>query len=221
MPKKIGLLLSGCGVYDGAEIHESVCAMLAIDRAGGEIVCIAPDIPQHHVINHLAGKEAEGEKRNVLVESARIARGNIKKISDIDASQIDALIIPGGFGSAKNLSSYAFDGDKCSVNEDVKKLVREIVRAGKPLGAICITPVVVAKIFEGEPEKPELTIGNDPDTIGKIEAMGSAHCQCSVSEFHIDRKNKIVSTPAYMLGTRISDVADGIEKLVKAVIGLC
>lgn len=221
MSKKIGLLLSGCGVYDGAEIHESVCAMLAIDRAGCEIVCIAPDIPQHHVINHLEGKEAEGEKRNVLVESARIARGNIKKISGIDVSQIDALIIPGGYGSAKNLSSYAFDGDRCSVNEDVKKLVKEIVRSGKPLGAICISPVVVAKVFEGEPEKPELTIGSDPDTSGKLDKMGAVHCRCSVSEFHIDRKNKIVSTPAYMLGTRISEVADGIEKLVKAVIDLC
>ncbi|RMF92586.1 MAG: isoprenoid biosynthesis protein ElbB [Candidatus Schekmanbacteria bacterium] len=221
MAKKIGLLLSGCGVYDGAEIHESVCAMLAIDRAGCEIVCMAPDIEQYHVVNHLTGEVAEGEKRNVLVEAARIARGNIKKITDISVSDIDALIIPGGFGSAKNLSTYAFDGEKCRVNEDVKRLVQEVVGAGKPVGAICISPVVIAKIFEGTDVKPELTIGNDADTSEKIEKMGATHCQCSVSEFHIDEKNKIVSTPAYMLGTRISEVAEGIEKLVKSVIDLC
>lgn len=221
MAKRVGLLLSGCGVYDGAEIHESVSAMLALDRAGAEIICMAPDIPQHHVINHLAGQEAKGEARNVLVEAARIARGNIKNIKDVKVSDIDALVIPGGFGSAKNFSTYAFDGEKCKLNPDVARLIREVVRAKKPLGAICITPVIVAKAFEGEKEKPELTIGTDKATGANIEKMGSINFECPVTGFHVDRVNKIVSTPAYMMATRISQVYEGVEKLVNAVLALC
>lgn len=218
--KKIGVVLSGCGVYDGSEIHESVLILLAIDKAGAEAVCMAPDIDQMHVINHLTGKEEQGS-RNVLNESARIARGNIKKIEDIKASDIDALVFPGGFGAAKNLCDFAVKGADCTVLTNISKLVCEMIDAKKPVGAACIAPTVLAGIFKDENRiKPSLTIGNDKETTQAIEAMGSTHVNCPVKEFTIDEKNKIVSTPAYMLDARISDVAAGIEKMIKAVIDL-
>ncbi len=217
--KKIGVVLSGCGVYDGAEIHESVLMLLAIDKAGAKAICMAPDVDQMHVINHIEGEEMDGP-RNALVESARIARGDIKDIADVKAADLDALIFPGGFGAAKNLCDFAVKGADCNVNPEVARLVREIIEAKKPLGAACIAPAMVAAVFKGSETKPSLTIGNDKDTAGAIESMGSCHVECQVKEFTVDEENKIVSTPAYMLGTRISDVAEGIDKMVKAVIDL-
>ena len=218
--KKIGVVLSGCGVYDGAEIHEAVLILLAIDKAGAEAVCMAPDIDQMHVIDHLTGKET-GEKRNVLQESARIARGKITPLSDIKAAQLDALVFTGGFGAAKNLCDFAVKGAECSVRPDVAQLVRDMFEAKKPIGAACISPVLVAGIFRGEKSAtPSLTIGNDAETASALEAMGSTHINCPVKEFTVDRKNKIVSTPAYMVGTKITDVAEGLEKMVNAVIDL-
>ena len=214
---KIGVLLSGCGVNDGSEIHEAVITMLTLDRAGAETVCMAPDVDQLDVVNHLTG-EATGEKRNVLVESARIARGNIKDISKVLAADIDGLIIPGGFGAAKNLSNFAVKGKDAVVNEDVKRLLNDMVSAGKPVGAICIAPATLTKALEGK--NPEVTIGNDIGTAGAIEAMGGRHKECSVDMIHVDSNNKLVSTPAYMLGPCIKDVAVGIEKLVNKVLEL-
>lgn len=217
--KKVGVVLSGCGVYDGAEIHEAVLTLLAIDKAGAEAVCMAPDMEQMHVINHLSGEET-GEKRNVLQESARIARGDIKNIAEVNASEIDALIFPGGFGAAKNLCDFAVKGADCSVQPDVARLVKGMVEAKKPVGAACIAPALVAGIFRGEKASPSLTIGNDKGTAEALEAMGSTHVNCPVRDFTVDRENRVVSTPAYMLGTSISEVAEGIEKMVNAVIGL-
>jgi len=218
--KRIGVVLSGCGVYDGSEIHEAVLTLLAIDKAGAEAVCMAPDVDQMHVINHLTGEEAS-ETRNVLQESARIARGNIKNMKDVKASDIDALVFPGGFGAAKNLCDLAVKGADCTVLKGVADLVREMAEAKKPIGAACIAPALVAGIFKGESAiKPSLTVGNDKGTAQAIEAMGSSHINCPVREFTVDSKNRIVSTPAYMLGTRISEVAEGIEKMVNAVIEL-
>ncbi|MBC2716658.1 MAG: isoprenoid biosynthesis glyoxalase ElbB [Desulfobacteraceae bacterium] len=213
--KKIGVLLSGCGVYDGVEIHEAVITLLALDRNGAEAVCMAPDIEQHHVVNHLNGEPSD-EKRNVLVESARIARGNITDVKAVNAADIDGLIIPGGFGAAKNLSNFALKGKDADINPDVAKIVRDMVDAQKPVGAICISPAVLSKILEDK--SPEVTIGNDFGTIETIESIGGIHVACTVDQIHIDRDNKLITTPAYMLGPGIKDVASGIEQLVEEVL---
>ncbi len=218
MKKKIGVVLSGCGVYDGAEIQESVITLLAIDRAGAEAVCMAPNVDQMHVVNHLTGQEVAGETRNVLVESARIARGDVKDIRAVKADDIDALIFPGGFGAAKNLCDFAVKGENCEVHPEVARLVKEFVAKKKPQAVCCIAPVMMARIYKDEAAQPTLTIGNDKDTSSKMEAMGSKHQECSVTDFVIDKDNKIVSTPAYMLGKNISEVAAGIEKTVNELV---
>jgi enhancing lycopene biosynthesis protein 2 len=218
MKKKIGVVLSGCGVYDGAEIHEAVITLLAIDRAGAEAVCMAPDVEQMHVINHLTGEEMKEETRNVLVEAARIARGNIKDIATVKADDIDALFFPGGFGAAKNLCDFAVKGENCDVHPEVMRLVKEFAQKKKPQGVACIAPALFAKIYEGESRHPTLTIGNDRDTSEKIEKMGSHHQDCAVQDVVLDAENKIVSTPAYMLGQSIGEVADGIEKSVRELV---
>ncbi len=214
---KVGVLLSGCGVFDGTEIHEAVLTLLALDRAGAEIVCMAPNVEQAHVINHLT-QEVTAEKRNVLVESARIARGEIKDLKDVQAGDLDALIMPGGFGAAKNLSDFAFKGPEATVHPEVKRLLNDLAAAGKPIGAICIAPATLTKALADR--KPEVTIGTDAGTASAIEAMGGRHKSCSVDMIHLDAGNKLVSTPAYMLGPGIKDVALGIEKLVARVVAL-
>jgi enhancing lycopene biosynthesis protein 2 len=216
--KKIGVVLSGCGVFDGAEIHESVITLLAIDRAGAKAVCMAPDENQMHVVNHLTGVEAPGESRNILVESARIARGEIRDISAIKADDIDALVFPGGFGAAKNLSSFAEKGEQCSVHPEVARLVKEFIAKKKPQAALCIAPVMLAKVYEGEASQPTLTIGNDEEGSGMIEAMGSKHQECSARDFVLDAEHRIISSPAYMVGQSISEVAEGIEKTITELI---
>ncbi len=220
MAKRIGVILSGCGVYDGSEIHEAVITLLAIDRAGAEAVCMAPDIPQLHVINHLTGEPVEGESRNVLIESARIARGNIKDLATVQITDIDALILPGGFGAAKNLCDFAVAGPECSVNSDVARLIKEMYAAKKPIAAVCIAPVVLSKVLGSDKVSHQLTIGTDQETAEALNAMGSEHISCPVEEFVIDRENRLVTSPAYMLAGRISEAAEGIEKTVKALIGL-
>lgn len=220
MAKRIGVILSGCGVYDGSEIHEAVITLLAIDRAGAEAVCMAPDIPQMHVINHLAGEPAQGETRNVLLESARIARGNIKDLATVEANDIDALILPGGFGAAKNLCDFAVKGPDCSVNTEVARLVKAMYAAKKPIAAVCIAPAVLAKVLGSASDAPQLTIGTDAETAEALQKMGTKHVQCPVREFVVDRQHKLVSSPAYMLAGRISEAAEGIEKTVQALIDL-
>src|ERR1051326_1725326 len=210
MAKKIGVVLSGCGVMDGSEIHETVLALLAIDRADAEAVCMAPNIRQRHVINHLTGEESKGEVRNVLVESARIARGKIRDIATVKAADIDALIFPGGFGAAKNLSDYAFKGPECSVSPEVARLATEVHAARKPIGVVCIAPVIAAKVLGKE--HPEITIGTDKNTAKDIEKMGAKHVSCPVQGLVVDKERKIVSTPAYMLAQSIKEAAEGIEK---------
>lgn len=219
MPK-VGVVLSGCGVYDGAEIHESVITLLALDRAGVEILCMAPDVDQMHVINHLTGEVSEGETRNVLVESARIARGDVVDMSPVTSDDIDAIIFPGGFGAAKNLCDFAVKGTDCTVHPEVLRLTKEMVAAKKPVGVVCIAPALMAKVMEDSGISVDLTIGTDEETAGAIETMGASHVACLVSEFVVDRENKVVSTPAYMLAERISEVADGVEKLVEEVLNL-
>ncbi|MBF0120039.1 MAG: isoprenoid biosynthesis glyoxalase ElbB [Desulfobacterales bacterium] len=215
MAKKVGVLLSGCGVYDGTEIHEAVLTLLFLDRASVEIICTAPNEEQYDVINHFMGKQAD-EKRNVLIESARISRGKIKDLKDLKASDLDAIIIPGGMGAVKNLSNFMNEGADAKVHPEVKRILIEMNRASKPIGAICISPAVIAKVFCDN--KPEVTIGNEKNTAQTIESMGAIHKTCTVDMICVDNKNKIVTTPAYMLGPSIKDVAVGIEKLVAKIL---
>ncbi|OAI94948.1 isoprenoid biosynthesis glyoxalase ElbB [Pseudomonas putida] len=216
MTKKVAVILSGCGVYDGAEIHESVITLLRLDQRGAQVQCFAPNIAQMHVINHLTGEEMP-ETRNVLVESARIARGNIKDLGEADVNDFDALIVPGGFGAAKNLSSFAVDGPGCSVHPDVLALAEAFAEAGKPVGLICISPALAAKIYG---PGVVCTIGNDADTSAAIVKMGGTHEECDVHDIVEDTQRKLVSTPAYMLAQSISDAASGINKLVDRVLEL-
>lgn len=218
---KVGVVLSGCGVYDGAEIHESVATILALDRADAKVVFMAPDINQMHVIDHIKGAPAEGETRNVRVESGRIARGEVQAVNEVKASDLDALIFPGGFGAAKNLCDFAVKGVDCSVNPTISRLVLDMHAAGKPLGFICISPAMAARIFgEAGIRGVKLTIGNDKATADAIRAMGAEHVNCEVGECVVDEVHKVVSTPAYMLAQRISEAADGIEKTVNRVLAL-
>jgi enhancing lycopene biosynthesis protein 2 len=215
--KKIGVVLSGCGVRDGSEIHEAVFTMLAIDQAGCEAVCMAPNA-DFAVTDHLAMRET-GEKRNMLVESARIARGKIRDIKEMRASDLDAVVFPGGFGAAKTLCDFAVKGAAASVNPEVSRILKEMVTAKKPIGVICIAPAMLAAAL-GKELSPTVTIGNDAGTAAEIEKTGAIHQECPVSGFVVDKKNKIVSTPAYMLANRISETYEGIEKCVKEVIKL-
>lgn len=216
--KRIGVMLSGCGVYDGSEIHEAVLAMLAIQRAGAEAVCMAPDIKQMHVINHFTGQTESDRQRDVLAESARIARGKVVDVATIDAQDIDGLVIPGGYGAAKNLCDFAVKGADCTVNPDVEELIREMVDKGKPVAAICIAPALLARVLGGL--SPRLTIGNDPDTAAALTAMGAQHVECAVDGVVVDEKNRLVSTPAYMLAEHIDEAATGIEKTVRQLLAM-
>ena len=212
--KRVGVVLSGCGVFDGSEIHEAVLTLLALSRAGAQAVCLAPDREQTQVIDHRSG-EAVAERRNMLAEAARIARGEVTPLAQGDASQLEALIVPGGFGAAKNLSSLASDGAACWVDSDLQRLVRELHQAGKPLGFICIAPALLPKLL-GVPVR--VTIGNDAGTIAAIEAMGGQHVACPVDEIVVDTAQRVVTTPAYMLAGSIAEAAQGIDKLVAQVL---
>lgn len=214
--KKIGVVLSGCGVYDGSEIHEAVITLLAIARAGAEAVCFAPDKPQTEVINHLQNEKAI-EERNVLIEAARITRGTILPLAQANADELDALIVPGGFGAAKNLSNFATTGTQCLVDSDLRQLTRALHAQGKPLGFMCIAPVMLPKILD---VPVRLTIGTDIDVAELLEEMGAEHVPCPVDDIVVDEEHKVVTTPAYMLATRIDEAAAGIEKLVTRVLDL-
>ncbi|ABR80820.1 TPA: isoprenoid biosynthesis protein ElbB [Pseudomonas aeruginosa] len=216
MHKKVAVILSGCGVYDGTEIHESVITLLRLSQRGAEVQCFAPNIAQHHVINHLTGEEMP-ESRNVLVESARIARGEIKDLREARAEDFDALIVPGGFGAAKNLSDFAIAGAQCQVQPDVLALARGFVDAGKPVGLICIAPAMAAKIYGAG---VQCTIGNDAGTAEALKQMGAEHLDAPVDEIVEDAARKLVSTPAYMLAQSIAEAASGINKLVDRVLEL-
>lgn len=211
--KKFAVILSGCGVFDGAEIHEAILTLLAIAQQGASYEIFAPDVNQHHVVNHLTGKEMP-EKRNVLVESARIARGKISPLSRFDAHDFDAIIFPGGFGAAKNLSTVAFDGPNAKVNPDVEAAVRAMYQAGKPIGALCIAPAIIARILENV----EVTIGNDPGTASTIEKMGGKHIKATHGEVVVDKKNKVFTTPCYMLDATIVQIYEGVSNVVKEML---
>jgi enhancing lycopene biosynthesis protein 2 len=214
---KVAVVLAGCGVYDGAEINEAVLALLCLEQQGASYECFAPDIPQLHVINHLTGEPVEGESRNVLVEAARIARGNIRDLTQLKVADFDALLVPGGFGAAKNLSNFAVAGAEMAVQPDFLQLARAFHDSGKPIGLICIAPVMAAAICG---EGAQCTVGDDAEVAAAIEAMGGEHLQCPVSEARVDAQRKLVTTPAYMLAGRVSEAYDGISACVKEVLAL-
>ncbi len=215
--KKIAVILSGCGVYDGAEIHEAVLTLLAIDQAGASYRCFAPNIAQHHVINHYTGKVSEDESRNVLVESARISRGDAEDICELTSDEFDALIVVGGFGAAKNLSNFALTESEVTINPLMLDAVKLFAKAQKPVGFMCIAPVMIPLIYGAGVSG---TIGKDHGVAEAVTKMGLVHINCDVSDVIIDEKNKVVSTPAYMLATSISEAAVGINKLVKSIIDM-
>ncbi len=213
--KKFAVVLAGCGVFDGSEIHEATMTLYAIMKNEGEYEIFAPDIAQNHVINHISGEEMN-ESRNVLIESARIARGKVRKLDDFKTADFDAIVFPGGFGVAKNLSTFAFDGADCKVNKEVKRVVEEMVKIGKPIGALCISPAVMAKILE----KPVLTIGQDEGTVKALESMGATHKTTGHGEIVVDEKYKLVTTPCYMLDANILHIAEGADAVIKAIFRL-
>jgi enhancing lycopene biosynthesis protein 2 len=216
MAKRIGVLLSGCGYLDGAEIHEATLSLYFLDKAGAEIVALAPDRAQLDVVDHQSG-QGVGETRNARVEAARIARGDVRDVAEVRAEDLDALVIPGGYGAAKTLSSFATEGDKCSVEPAVERLLRALHQQKKPIGALCIAPAVVARVL-GPDFKVELTIGDDAGTARALEAMGARHVSRKVEEIHVDAPNRVVSTPCYMLATGPAQVAAGVEKLVAQIM---
>lgn len=214
--KKIAVVLSGCGVKDGSEIHESVLTLLSLVNAGASYQCMAPNIEQAQVVNHLTG-ETTKEKRNCLVEAARIARGDVLDIAKADINTLDGAIFPGGFGAALNLCNFAEKGEDCTVESNTLKFAQQMLAAQKPLGFICIAPALIPKIVG---KKVKLTIGNDLSTAEKLEAMGALHVNCTVTSCVVDKSMRIVTTPAYMLAKNIGEAAVGIEKCVQEVLGL-
>ena len=212
--KNIAIILSGCGVYDGSEIYESVITFMALEKAGVAYQCFAPNIEQTDVINHVKQISMQ-QTRNVLIEAGRLARGNVKDLAEIDVTQFDGLILPGGFGAAKNLCDFAERGSNCIINEEVETTICAFKEAHKPAGFICIAPVIAAKIYA---DNLKCTLGNDPDMAKKIKAMGAEPIDCKVDNVVLDERHKVVTTPAFMLGKTISEVAPGIEKLVNTLI---
>ncbi len=215
--KNVAVILSGCGVFDGAEIQEAVLSLWALAKHGTQYQCFAPDIPQHHVINHLTGEEMTQESRNVLVEAARIARGAIKPLNQLEVAQFDALLLPGGFGVAKNLSDFAFNGADCTLNDEVRRACLAFAEAGKAAGYMCIAPALIPRIY---PATVKATIGTDTDTAAALNAMGADHVACGVDGIVTDGRFKLVSTPAYMLAQNIAELGEGIDRLVAELLAL-
>lgn len=216
MKKKVALLISGCGVYDGAEIYETVLTLLRLDEQDASYQMIAPDQPMAQVINHLTGEEEDGS-RNLLVEAARLARGNIIALSTANVEDYDAIILPGGFGVAKNFSTFATEGAECSVDKNVQSFMQAFHKANKPIGLMCITPAIAAKLI-----KPGIlcTVGQDAAVEGAMTSMGALHKSCAVDEIVVDNVHKVVTTPAYMLAERITEAKAGVFKLVDKVLEL-
>lgn len=215
MAKKIGVLLSGCGVFDGSEIHEATLTLYFLDKHGAEAVCMAPNRKQARVVDHVTGKPA-GEERNVLAEAARIARGKITDVASVSAADLDGIVVPGGFGAALNLCGFAEQGPACEVDADVEKLLQQLHSQRKPIGALCIAPALIARLF-GKCGA-EVTIGTDRGTAAAIESMGARHREARPDEMVADEKNRIATTPCYMTARRISDVAAGVEQVVTKVL---
>ncbi len=224
---KIGVLLHGSGVYDGTEIHEAVLSLLSIEEAGHNYLCFAPNTDQHHVINHLNGEEMQ-ETRNVLIESARIARGEVKDIKQVSVSDIDALVMPGGFGTAKNITKWAFEGPDGEINMDVKQLLLDLIKTSKPIAGLCMSPTTIAKALEGSDYHAKLAVGTtkeaspyeiDPINQG-MNKIGAIAKMKTVREIAVDREYKIVTAPCYMMEANITQIRDNIKQAIEEMISL-
>lgn len=211
--KKFAVILSGCGHLDGSEIHEAVMTLLAIDRHKCTCTIFAPNEDQYHVMNHFTRK-ATDEKRNILVEAARIARGEIKDVKEYQPENFDGLIIPGGYGAAKNLFTYAIEGVNAKVNPDIEAAIKATHQLKKPIGALCIAPVLLAKVLK----EITITVGSDTETVANVERMGAHHINTLVTEVISDKQNMIFSTPCYMLPATIADIADSADNLIRVII---
>lgn len=216
--KKIAVVLAGCGVKDGSEIHEAVATLLAIKKNNADYICFAPNKSQYNVVNHSINKTVENENRNMLVESARISRGKIKELKEYNPDDFDALVFPGGFGVAKNLFTYALDGVECKIDSQVEKMILDTIEKDIPIGAICISPLLVARALRDSNLKPKVTMGNREDLMEAVKAMDGIPVEKKVDEIYYDEVNKIVSTPAYTIGKNIAEIYSGIEKLVEKII---
>ncbi|MFQ3786604.1 isoprenoid biosynthesis glyoxalase ElbB [Halomonas sp. A29] len=214
MSKQVAVILSGCGVQDGSEIYETTLTLLRLDQLGIGYRCFAPDIMQHHVIDHRSGDVVEGESRSVLTESARLARGDIAPLEELEVDEFDAVVLPGGFGAAKNLSNFAEAGSEMEPLSELVEAVAPFYEARKPIGLMCIAPALVPKLLG---PGIAVTIGHDPGVSGAISSMGGLHRSCGVEDIVVDFENRVVTTPAYMLATRISEAATGIFKLVDRI----
>ncbi len=214
MSKKVAVVLAGCGVYDGSEIHEAVITILNLHKCGAQISFFAPDMIQADVVNHFEGKP-DNNQRNVLVESARIARGAVAPLSQFNADDYDAVVFPGGFGAAKNLCTFAFDGANCKVNVQVQTLIDSMLKLKKPMGFLCIAPVIAAKAISNG---VKITIGSDVDTAKAVEAMGAVHVNCSAEDFIVDENYNVFSTPAYMLASNTAQIDAGVSKMISAML---
>ena len=220
MAVRVGVVLSGCGVFDGSEIHEAVSLIISLDRRGAAVTFLAPNVTQAEVVNHLTGKPEPNEQRQVIVESARIARGRVQDIATASADELDALIFPGGYGAAKNLSDFATRGEQCTVQPDVARLMKAMHAARKPIGLACISPVIAARVFGELNLRPKITVGTDPSTAAAINAMGGDHQNAGPVDVVIDEENKLVSTPCYMNEVGPWTVYQGAEKLVEETLRL-
>lgn len=216
--RRVALILSGCGVHDGTEIQEAVLALVALDRAGAKVLCAAPNVAQPHVVNHFTGEIAAAESRNTLVESARIARGSVVDLASMNIRDIDAAVFPGGFGVTKTLSDYATRGRDAKVQPDVARLITAMHGARKPMALLCTAPILAARVLSGS--HPLLTIGRDSAIAADLESWGARHEGCDARGLVVDRDNRIVTSPAYMLAGRISEAADGIERAIRAMLEL-
>lgn len=215
--KRVGVVLAGCGYLDGAEIQEAVAALLALSRREVEVIAMAPNVRQMHVVDHRVHTEAE-YTRNVLTESARITRGDIQDLSAVDVAGLDALVFPGGFGAAKNLCDFATAGTEMLVLPAIEALITDRFKAKTPMAFICIAPVIAASVIGAISPGVELTIGSDVATAQAIEALGGHHVNTGPGEIHIDKERRIVSTPAYMVGPNIAAVFDGIDACIAALL---
>jgi len=207
--KRVAVLLSGCGNMDGSEIHESVSALIALDSSGWDIVYTAPDIPQKRTVLYTDGKRSES--RNSLQEAARIARGRIRPLTPELADEVDAVVIPGGLGAAMTLCDFAEKGSGCTADPGVAKFIERAHGAGKPIAAMCIAPVLVARCIPGA----TVTTGTDPKTAKLIEEMGCHHVECSTEEAVTDTEFRIVTTPAYMKAKGPAQVYRGAVRMVE------
>lgn len=218
MSARVAVVLSGCGYLDGAEVQEAVLSLYFLDRAGAKVRCFAPARPHMHVVDHVTTDAMPEEQRCVRRESARISRGQVEALEAFSVVDFDALVLPGGYGVAKNLSSFATQGAQGALEPSFERVLLAAIEAQLPTAAICIAPAILAMALKKAGKSATLTIGQDPQVAAAIESLGVKHQVCQAGEAVIDARAKIVSTPAYMLDSCPKDVGAGIESAISKVL---